>query len=82
MYKFDLPYKVLVVNTNAISGKYDENQVIDESSWPHCGYGEAGSIIFGRLSQNKKFVKGGQIVFVYGCWKVPNTCVHASSQAL
>ena len=40
--------------------KDDENQVIDESSWPHCGYGEAGYVINGRLSQNKKFAKGGQ----------------------
>ena len=61
-YKFDLPYKDLVANTNKISGKDDENQVIDDSSWTHCGYGEARSGIFGRLSQNKKFAKGGQNV--------------------
>ena len=43
MYKFDLPYKDLVANTNAISEKYDEKQVIYESSWTHCEYDEAGS---------------------------------------
>ena len=42
-YKFDLPHKDLVANTNAISENPDENQVIYESSWPHYGYGEAGS---------------------------------------
>ena len=61
-YKFDLPHKDLVANTNRISAKADENQVIYESSWPHCGYGEAGSIIFGRLYQTKKFTKGGKTV--------------------
>ena len=59
-YKFDLPHKDLAENINTIPEKYDENQVIDESSWPHCGYGEAGSGIFGRLYQNKKFTKGGK----------------------
>ena len=52
----------LVANTNTISAKADENQVIDEPSWPHCGYGEAGSGICGRLYQSKKFAKGGQTV--------------------
>ena len=61
-YKFDLPYKSLVANTNAISVKDDENQVIDDSSWPHCGYGDAGYGICGRLSQKKKFAKGGQTI--------------------
>ena len=56
-YKFDLPCKDLVANTNAISEKPDENQVIYESSWPHYGYGEAGSGTFGRLYQNKRFTK-------------------------
>ena len=58
-YKFDLPYKSLVANTNAISVKDDENPVIDDSSWPHFGYGEAESGICGRLSQNNKFAKVG-----------------------
>ena len=36
--------------------------MIDESSWTHCGYGEAGSGICGRLSQNKNFSKCGKTV--------------------
>ena len=52
-YKFDLPYKALVENTNVLSAKYDENQVIDDFSWPHCGYCEAGSGICGRLFKKK-----------------------------
>ena len=67
-YTFDLPYKDFVANINAISVKTDENLGIDESSWTHCGYGEAVSEICG--------------VGVYGCWKVRNLCIHASPQAL
>ena len=62
VYTFDLPYKDLVANNNSISEKSHENKVIDDSSWPHCEYGEAGSGICGRLYQNKKFAKGGQTV--------------------
>ena len=36
-YKFDLPYKALVVNTNAISEKSEKNQAINESPYPQCG---------------------------------------------
>ena len=60
-YKLDLPYKDLVENTNTISEKAEENQVIDESSCPYCGYGEAGSGICGRLSP-KQFAKGGKTI--------------------
>ena len=36
--------------------------MIDESSWPHCGYIETGSRICGRLYQNKKLTKVSQTV--------------------
>ncbi len=62
-YKYDLIYKTLVHNTNAISKKADENQVLDESTWGHGGFGEAGSGITTRL-MNKKVSKGGQVVFM------------------
>ena len=62
-YKYDLVYKAIVTNTNAISAKADESQVIDETTWGHSGYGESGSGITGRL-QNKKVSKGGQTVLM------------------
>ena len=64
-YKFDLYCKAFVANTNAISVKTDENQVIDESSWPHCGYGEAVSEICGRLSKTNKFQRVGRLFCVW-----------------
>ena len=62
-YKYDLVYKVMVHNTNAITKFADENQTIDETTWGHGGYGEAQSGIVSRL-RNKKVSKGGQTVIV------------------
>jgi hypothetical protein len=62
-YKFDLIYKTLVHNVNAVSKFADENQVLDESTWGHSGYGEAGSGLTGRL-MNKPVSKGGQVVII------------------
>jgi hypothetical protein len=58
-YKYDLIYKTMVHNCNAITKKADENQTVDETTWGHAGYGEAGSGLTGRL-RNKKVNKGGQ----------------------
>ena len=46
-------------NCNAITEYAEENQTVDETTWGHAGYGEAGSGITGRL-MNKKVNKGGQ----------------------
>lgn len=62
-YKYDLIYKAIVHNTNAITLKADETQVIDETTWGHSGYGESKTGITGRL-RNKKVSKGGQTVLI------------------
>jgi hypothetical protein len=63
-YKYDLVYKAIVHNTNAISRKADETQVIDETTWGHSMYGESGQTgVTGRL-RNKKISKGGQTVLM------------------
>ena len=62
-YKFDLVYNCFVFNTNTLTKKADENQVLDESTYGHAGYGEAGSGIITRLT-NKKVNKGGQVVLM------------------
>ena len=53
----------MVHNTTAVTELAEENQTVDETSWPHCGYGEAGSGICGRL-KGKKVPKGGQTVLM------------------
>lgn len=62
-YKYDLIYDTIVKNTNAISKKADENQVIDETTWGHSGYGEKQTGVTGRL-RGKKVSKGGQTVLM------------------
>ena len=49
----------MVSNCNAITKYADDNQTVDETTWGHAGYGEAGSALTGRLC-NKKVNKGGQ----------------------
>ena len=62
-YIHDLIYKAIVFNTNSILHKADENQVIDETTWGHRGFGEFGTSLTGRL-RNKKVSKGRQTVLV------------------
>ena len=42
-YKYDLIYKCIVNNINAILAKADETQIIDKPTWGHAGYGESGT---------------------------------------
>ena len=46
-------------NCNAITEYAEENQTVDETTWGHSGYGEAGNGITTRL-MNTKVNKGGQ----------------------
>ena len=79
--KIDLPYKTLVENTNAISEKSDENQLIDNSSWPYCGYGEARS---GFLEDSLKTITLKRVVILFYVWILEDsisvfTCITTSS---
>ena len=48
-YKFDLIWDCMTSNCNAITARAEENQTIDETTWGHAGFGEAGSGITGCL---------------------------------
>ena len=58
-YKYDLIFRCMVHNCNAITLYAEQNQTVDETTWGHAGFGEAGSGLTGRL-MNKKVNKGGQ----------------------
>ncbi len=73
-YKYDLVYKCIVNNKNAISRKADETQVIDETTWGHSGYGESGTGVTGRLHNKNKVSKGGQTVLMMDRHRF---CIHA-----
>lgn len=62
-YKFDLIWRVMTFNCNAITARAEENQTIDETTWGHAGFGEAGSGITSHL-RNKKVNKGGQTTLI------------------
>ena len=62
-YKFDLIWRCMVANCNAITLRAEENLTVDETTYGHAGYGEAGSGITGRL-RNKKVNKGGQTTVI------------------
>ena len=58
-YKYDLIFRCMLHNCNAITLYAEENQTVDETTWGHAGFGEAGTGLTGRLV-NKKVNKGGQ----------------------
>ena len=75
-YKYDLIYKTLVHNVNAITKYADENLTVDETTWGFCGFGEAGAGLCGRL-RGKKVPKGGQVVLVTDSGRVrPRAYIH------
>ena len=49
----------MVHNYNAITKYAEGHLTVDETTWGHAGYGEAGSGLKGRL-MNKKVNRGGQ----------------------
>jgi hypothetical protein len=59
-YKFKRGWDVLVHNTNELSLFFDSDQVIDETTWGHQGYGEAG--LMTRIQNKPGITKGGQLV--------------------
>jgi hypothetical protein len=63
-YKYDLIYKVLVHNVNAITQRCGLDMCGDETSWGHQGFGEAGTGIVGQILGKPGISKGGQTVIV------------------
>jgi hypothetical protein len=59
-YKFQDAWQTLVHNTNALTLWFDTDQVIDETTWGHQGYGEPG--LMTRIQNKPGITKGGQLV--------------------
>jgi len=53
----------MVFNCNAITKFAEGHQTVDETTWGHAGFAEAGTGLAGRL-MNKKVNKGGQITIM------------------
>ena len=63
-YKYDMLYRVLFANVNAVSKFLEMDLCGDKTTWGHQGYGEAGSGLMGRIVGKPGITKGGQIVMV------------------
>ncbi len=48
-YKYDLLFDTLIYNINQMTKFVESDQCGDETTWPHGGYGEAGSGLMGRI---------------------------------
>ena len=76
-YKFDMLYKTLVHNVNAITKTAALDLCGDETTWGHGGYGEAGSGLCGRITGKPGITKGGQIVILSDVGSVrPHAYMH------
>ena len=63
-YKYDMLYRALFANVNALTKKAGLDLCGDESTWGHEGFGEAGSGLTGRIVGKPGVTKGGQIVML------------------
>ena len=63
-YKYNLIYKVLIANVNALTEKGEMDLCGDETSWGHQGYGKVGSGVVARVVGKPGVSKGGQTVIV------------------
>ena len=75
--KYDLPYKVLVHNVNAITKSCGLDMCADETTWGHQGFGEAGSGVLGQILGKPGITKGGQTVICSDVDRIrPRAYVH------
>ena len=77
-YKYDLIFKALVNNCNAISKHADLDLCCDETTISHMGYGEANTGLLKRLGQTKPGVtRGMQTVMLFDVHRIrPRAYLH------
>ena len=63
-YKYDMLYDTFIYNMNQIAEFAESDQCGNKTTWPHGGYGEAGSGLMGRIMGKPGVTKGGQIVLI------------------
>jgi hypothetical protein len=76
-YKYDMLYDTLIHNINQMTEFAESDQCGDETTWPHGGYGEAGSGLLGRIMGKPGVTKGGQIVVISDVHRMrPRAYIH------
>ena len=77
-YKYDLIFKALVANCNALTKKADLDLCGDETTFAHMGYGESDTGLLKRLGQQKPGVtRGMQTVMLFDVNRIrPRAYLH------
>jgi hypothetical protein len=76
-YKYDMLYDTLIHNINQMTEFAESDQCGDETTWPHGGFGEAGSGLMGRIMGKPGVTKGGQIVVISDVHRMrPRAYIH------
>lgn len=76
-FKFDLIWKVLFHNINAISKYADLDYTGDETTWATGSFGEPGAGLTGRIKGKPGVSKGGQTVMVSDVHRIrPRAYMH------
>ena len=76
-YKFDFIYKAIFHNVNAITKWADLEQLCDDTTWGHGGFGEKVSGLTGRITVKPGISKGGQIMITSDVGRIrPRFYIH------
>ena len=77
-YKYDLIFKAIVHNCNALTKYADSDLCGDETTFPHMGYGESNTGLLKRLGQTKPGItRGMQTVMVFDVHRIrPRAYLH------
>ena len=77
-YKYDLIFKAMVHNCNAVTKYADSDLCGDETTFPHNGYGEANTGLLKRLGQMKPGItRGMQTVMIFDVGRIrPRAYLH------
>jgi hypothetical protein len=61
-YKYHYLYDTAIQNLNSITAKADDDQCIDETTFPFNGFGEPGAALVGKIMNKPGVTKGAQLV--------------------
>jgi hypothetical protein len=76
-YKYHFLFETLVKNINAITKKADDDQCIDETTFPFNGFGEPGAGLINKIMNKLGVTKGAQLVMSTDVGRIrPRAFVH------
>lgn len=61
-YKYDFIFATIIKNINALTKKANDDQCIDETTFPFNGFGEPGASLISKIMNKPGVTKGAQLV--------------------